>query len=83
MSEIGKRNPNCGIETAGLKTSGTVRYNFGPALLAEEAIRRGEARLTAHGALVADTGKFEASMSSFTINAERLKQVHEKAHPRP
>ena len=58
MSETGKRNPACGIETAGLKTSGTVRYNFGAAFLTEEAIRRGEARLTAHGALVAETGQY-------------------------
>ena len=58
MSENGKRNPACGIETAGLKTSGTVRYNFGAAFLTEEAIRRGEAKLTAHGALVAETGQY-------------------------
>ena len=57
MSEIGKRNPACGIDTIGLKTTGTVRYNLGAAELAEEAIRRGEARLTAHGALVAETGQ--------------------------
>ena len=57
MSEIGERNPACGIETAGLKTLGTVRYDFGAALLVEEAIRRGEARLIAHGALVAYTGQ--------------------------
>jgi ATP-dependent phosphoenolpyruvate carboxykinase len=57
MTETGKRNPACGIETAGLKTSGTVRYNFGAAFLTEEAIRRGEAKLTAHGALVAETGQ--------------------------
>ncbi|KQU62694.1 phosphoenolpyruvate carboxykinase [ATP] [Aminobacter sp. DSM 101952] len=58
MSEIGKRNPANGIETAGLKTSGTVHYNLGAALLVEEAVRRGEAQLTAHGALVADTGQY-------------------------
>ncbi len=57
MSEIGKRNPACGIDAIGLSTKGTVRYNFGAAELAEEAIRRGEARLSAHGALVADTGQ--------------------------
>ena len=57
MSEIGKRTPACGIDAIGLSTKGTVRYNFGAAELAEEAIRRGEARLSAHGALVADTGQ--------------------------
>jgi len=34
-----------------------VHYNLGEAALYEEAIRRGEARLTAHGALVAETGQ--------------------------
>ena len=57
MSEIGKRNPACGIDTIGLSTKGHVRYNFGAAELTEEAIRRGEARLSAHGALVAETGQ--------------------------
>ncbi|WP_296744696.1 phosphoenolpyruvate carboxykinase [Mesorhizobium sp.] len=57
MSEAGKRNPDCAIDAIGLRTTGTVRYNFGAAELYEEAIRRGEARLTAHGALVAETGQ--------------------------
>ena len=57
MNEIGTRNPACGIDTAGLTTSGTVHYNLAAAALTEQAIRRGEARLTAHGALVADTGQ--------------------------
>ena len=57
MSELGKRNPGCALDSLGLKTSGTVRYNFGRAALVEEAIRRNEARLSAHGALVAETGQ--------------------------
>jgi phosphoenolpyruvate carboxykinase (ATP) len=57
MSEAGTRNPAYGIERIGLTTRGMVRYNFGAAALYEEAIRRGEARLTAHGALVAETGQ--------------------------
>ena len=57
MSETGKRNPVCGIERIGLTTTGKVHYNFGAAALCEEAIRRGEARLSAHGALVAETGQ--------------------------
>ncbi|MGB3416500.1 MAG: phosphoenolpyruvate carboxykinase [Mesorhizobium sp.] len=57
MSETGKRNPACGIDRIGLTTKGTVHYNFGVAALCEEAIRRGEARLSAHGALVALTGQ--------------------------
>jgi phosphoenolpyruvate carboxykinase (ATP) len=57
MTETGKRNPACGIDATGLKTSGSVHYNLNAAALYEEAIRRGEARLTAHGALVAYTGQ--------------------------
>ena len=57
MSEIGIRNPSCGIDAAGLITTGKVHYNASEADLCEEAIRRGEARLTAHGALVAETGQ--------------------------
>ena len=57
MSEIGVRNPARGIETVGLATSGTVHYNLGEAELYEQAIARGEAMLTADGALVAETGQ--------------------------
>ncbi len=57
MQEIGKRNPACGIERAGLERTGKVHYNFGAADLYEESLRRQEARLTADGALVALTGQ--------------------------
>jgi len=57
MQETGLRNPASGIETSGLKTSGAVFFNLLEPQLYEEAIRRGEARLTAHGALVAQTGQ--------------------------
>jgi len=57
MGEIGKRNPRCGVDELGLLTSGTVHYNLEAAALYEEAIRRGEARLSADGALVAYTGQ--------------------------
>ncbi|QPC86097.1 phosphoenolpyruvate carboxykinase [Mesorhizobium sp. NBSH29] len=57
MNEMGKRNPSCGIDMAGLHTTGKVHYNFGAAQLYEESLRRGEAILTAHGALLAETGQ--------------------------
>ena len=57
MTEIGLRNPANGIETSGLKTTGTVHYNLEAAELVEHAVRRGEAKLTAQGALVAYTGQ--------------------------
>ncbi|MBN9070651.1 MAG: phosphoenolpyruvate carboxykinase [Rhizobiales bacterium] len=56
MKEIGMRNAARGLDAAGLATTGTVRYNLLPHLLYEEALRRGEAGLTAHGALLAGTG---------------------------
>jgi phosphoenolpyruvate carboxykinase (ATP) len=57
MSETGKRNPAHGVAEAGILAPGKVFYNFGAAELCEEALRRGEAKLTAHGALVAYTGQ--------------------------
>ncbi len=57
MMEIGKRNPACGIDASGLKDLGKVHYNLGAAELYEESLRRGEAELTAHGALLARTGQ--------------------------
>ncbi|MBX3568135.1 MAG: phosphoenolpyruvate carboxykinase [Rhizobiaceae bacterium] len=57
MKEIGKRNPDCGLEACGIVTSGNVHFNLGAAQLYEESMRRGEARLTADGALVAYTGQ--------------------------
>ncbi len=57
MKEFGTRNSASGIDRAGLQTSGTVFYNLDEGRLYEESIRRGEAELTAHGALVARTGQ--------------------------
>lgn len=57
MQETGLRNPGNGIETSGLNTTGTVFYNLGSNRLYEEALARREARLSAHGALVAETGQ--------------------------
>jgi phosphoenolpyruvate carboxykinase (ATP) len=57
MNEIGERNTGIDIGPEGLRTSCTVRYNASEAELIEEALRRGEARLSAHGALVAETGR--------------------------
>jgi phosphoenolpyruvate carboxykinase (ATP) len=57
MQESGTRNLDCRIDKAGLSTTGTISYNAGPAELIETATIRGEARLTAHGALAAETGR--------------------------
>ncbi|WP_102959563.1 phosphoenolpyruvate carboxykinase [Mangrovicella endophytica] len=57
MNEIGIRNPNRGIETTGLRDLSSLRWNLGEAELVETAIRRGEGRLTAAGALAVTTGQ--------------------------
>jgi phosphoenolpyruvate carboxykinase (ATP) len=55
MKETGKRAQS--ITASGLRDLAAVFYNLGETELYEEAIRRGEARLSAHGALVAETGQ--------------------------
>ncbi|MDA8017767.1 MAG: phosphoenolpyruvate carboxykinase (ATP) [Thermoanaerobaculia bacterium] len=45
-----------GLDLHGIEPSGTVHWNLPPARLYEEALRRGEARVAAHGPLVASTG---------------------------
>ncbi|MGO8070720.1 phosphoenolpyruvate carboxykinase (ATP), partial [Rhizobium leguminosarum] len=45
------------LATVGLGGAASVRYNFSAASLYEEAIRRGEAELTAQGALRSITGQ--------------------------
>ncbi len=57
MQVFGDHNPAVGLETIGLGSVASVRYNLPEARLYEEAIRRGEAELTAHGALRALTGQ--------------------------
>ncbi|KAA0968536.1 phosphoenolpyruvate carboxykinase [Aureimonas fodinaquatilis] len=57
MEDIGLRNPESGIETTGLSGLSSVRWNLQEAELVEAAVRRGEGKLTAHGAFVATTGQ--------------------------
>ena len=57
MEQLGSRNPSNELETIGFSGLSVVRYNFEAAELYEEALRRGEAELTAHGALCARTGQ--------------------------
>ena len=46
-----------GLEPLGIVRSGRVHWNLSPAVLYEEAIRRGEAQMAAEGPLVARTGQ--------------------------
>ncbi|MFC3073889.1 phosphoenolpyruvate carboxykinase [Shinella pollutisoli] len=57
MQELGIRNPALGLDAMGIHTNGTVRYNFAAEALYGEALGRGEAVKTAHGALRALTGQ--------------------------
>ncbi len=57
MEELGVRNQANGLAKIGFRNLATVRYNFLEASLYEEAIRNGEAVLTADGALRAMTGQ--------------------------
>ena len=77
MSEFGIRNAAFGIDLAGLKTSGAVSYNLTPAELYEESIGRGEAELTAHGAIVAKTGQHtgRSAKDKFIVRDAQTKDV--------
>jgi len=57
MEELGIRNLENGLAEMGLGEVARVHYNFTESQLYEEAIRRGEATLTADGALRAITGQ--------------------------
>jgi phosphoenolpyruvate carboxykinase (ATP) len=57
MQELGMTNPDQRLEAQGFTGLASVRYNYSEAALYEDAIRNGEAVLTAHGALRALTGQ--------------------------
>ena len=77
MDEIGTRNPDSGIETTGLSGLSSLRWNLGEADLVETAVRRGEGRLTAHGAFVATTGKHtgRSAKDKFIVRDENTDPV--------
>ena len=54
--ETGRRNPDFGIDRFGLEETGVVFYNLQAAELYEHAARNDEARISAGGALVVETG---------------------------
>ncbi|WP_407048607.1 phosphoenolpyruvate carboxykinase [Methyloraptor flagellatus] len=57
MTETGTRNTAHGLDTVGLKNFASAKWNLSEPELYEEAIRRGEARVAAGGALVVETGQ--------------------------
>lgn len=52
------RVPLSGLETQGIATAAKIHWNLTTAPLVEQAIARGEGKLTKDGALLVDTGKF-------------------------
>ena len=69
MNETGRRSRAWPIEKNGVRDAGKVHYNLLPPELYEEALRRGEARLSADGALVAATGQHtgRSAKDKFTV----------------
>lgn len=57
MKTIGTVNPHFTLNASGFSGFAAAYYNLSEAELVEQAVSRGEARLTAHGALVAITGQ--------------------------
>ena len=55
---VANRVPSHGLDAQGIRTGATLHWNMTTAPLVEQAVARGEGKLTAHGALLVDTGKF-------------------------
>ena len=58
MQNHGPVHSRHGVEEQGLSGARNVYWNLPPARLYEEAVRRGEARISADGALICHTGEF-------------------------
>ena len=55
---MAERVPNRGLEAQGISTRAKIMWNLTTAPLVEQAVARGEGKLTKDGALLVDTGKF-------------------------
>jgi len=55
---VANRVPSHGLDAQGIRTGATLHWNMTTAPLVEQAVTRGEGKLTRHGALLVDTGKF-------------------------
>jgi phosphoenolpyruvate carboxykinase (ATP) len=75
-----------GLEALGIVRSGRVHWNLSPAVLYEEALRRGEAQLAIEGPLVARTGQHtgRSPNDKFVVKEPQSeKHVHWGAVNRP
>ena len=77
MDALGIRNPAIGLDAIGFKDLDVVRFNYGPAELYEEVLRRGEAQLTADGAIRALTGQHtgRSPKDKYVVRDENTKDV--------
>ena len=86
-----ERVPSYGLDAQGLTTGAALHWNLGTAPLVEAAVARGEGELTAHGALLVDTGKFTGrsvkdkyivrdAVTEETINWGPINQAMDGAH---
>jgi phosphoenolpyruvate carboxykinase (ATP) len=77
MTETGRRNAAMDLKSSGIETSGKVHYNLGAPALFEEAIRRHEATVSAHGALMAVTGQHtgRSPKDKFVVHDARTEDV--------
>src|ERR1700745_1780526 len=57
VQEHGRRKSDVGLETYGITQASNVYWNLTAPELYEEALRRGEGTLSAHGAFIVDTGE--------------------------
>ena len=55
---MANRVPSHGLDAQGIRTGAALHWNMTTAPLVEQAVTRGEGKLTRHGALLVDTGKF-------------------------
>lgn len=75
MEELGVTNPNNRLIAAGFRDLASVLYNLSEAELYEQAIRNGEAVMTAHGALRALTGQHtgRSAKDKFVVSDDNTK----------
>ena len=55
---MSERIPAYQLDAQGIASGATIHWNLTTAPLVEQAVARGEGKLTRHGALLVDTGKF-------------------------
>jgi phosphoenolpyruvate carboxykinase (ATP) len=77
MKEFGLWNRACGLGPSGLTTQGAAYYNLQAPDLYRESLRRGEAELSADGALVAYTGQHtgRSPKDKFVVRDENTSPV--------